>query len=87
MARMTGTPTADQMAAYAKVKGIFNLKAAQRDLLDRSDFYTEIMDTAQHGMINGCGQYLMEAGIIGLVQMLDGVERHQVNPSGCIQGL
>lgn len=37
-------------AAYAKVTKDFNLRAAQRDALDRSDDYVAILQAAHDGM-------------------------------------
>lgn len=81
-------------AAYAATKDHFALGAKQGAALDRSPCYTQIMDAAAAENWSTAGQLLMDAGIIGLAQLLGAVERNAapaparpVNPSGCIQGL
>lgn len=88
MAHMTIPTTPAQRIAYAAVSARFNLAGAQRTALDSSYLYTEI--TAAGGVANWplAGQLLMDAGIIGLLQVLNAADRQYApNPSGCVRGI
>lgn len=52
-------------AAYAAVKARFGLKATQRDQLDASPLYSEILQAAHLGRWDAAGAALSRAGILG----------------------
>jgi hypothetical protein len=67
---MTGMPTRqdmsfqDLMNAYAATKDRFGLKAKQRDLLDASPYYLDIMIAAHRGDWNTADNLLWDAGVL-----------------------
>lgn len=88
MAHMTTPTTPAQRVAYAAVSARFNLAGAQRTALDNSYLYTQVMDAGIAADWPLVGQLLMDAGITGLIQVLNAADRQYAPAaSGCIRGI